>query len=182
MIQGVVKFYNSQKKLGYIKRNDGKRDVHIGEDSFNGVYPIEGDKVEFETINDKKPHAIKLNVIDGMKNIFLDYVLDTGKADYDEFCEYTLKYAEELKKGKLTTSMIRKVYSKIMNANITKLKMLRPQFAYTAGRNDDKAGVKDFMNLLDFLAKSIKNGNQLKNLKRFMEAVVAYRKYVGDDK
>ena len=40
------------------------------------------------------------------------------------------------------------------------------------------------MDLLDFLVKSmeIDNDEHLNNFKQFMETIVAYRKYVGDDK
>jgi CRISPR/Cas system CSM-associated protein Csm2 small subunit len=40
------------------------------------------------------------------------------------------------------------------------------------------------MDLLDYLVKKmdINNEQHLDNFKQFMEAIVAYRKYVGDDK
>jgi CRISPR type III-A-associated protein Csm2 len=106
------------------------------------------------------------------------------ETDYDDFCDTTLEYAEKLKNGELTTSQIRKIYSRIMNADTPRdLKILRPQFAYTAGRSD-KAGVKDLMELLDFLVKKMDETSQKQhgNFLQFMEAVVAYRKYVGGDK
>lgn len=72
-----------------------------------------------------------------------------------------------------------------MNADTPRdLKLLRPQFAYTAGRNEKKPGVKNLMELLDFLVKKMdeENKKQQQNFLQFMEAVVAYRKYVGSDK
>lgn len=186
IIQGKVKDFFKKKGYGFITIKGENRDIffHISDTSVESINT--GENVEFSiTKGDKgKLKAINVCIVeDEIKKFLKDNVLYLHNVDYDKFCEYTFKYAEELKKGKLTTSMIRKIYSRIMNAdNTLELKMLRPQFAYTAGRNDDKAGVKNFMDLLDYLVKSIENENQLKDLKRFMEAVVAYRKYVGDDK
>ncbi|AZR72422.1 type III-A CRISPR-associated protein Csm2 [Anoxybacter fermentans] len=121
-------------------------------------------------------------------NYFKNVVLDLDNADYDEFCEKVKKYAEQLrpqkydKTNKVTTSMIRKVYNKIMNAkSIIDLKMLRPQFAYLAGRNEKNVVLKEFIEMLDSIVKSLRDQKQLVYFQRFMEAIVAYRKYVGDD-
>lgn len=102
---------------------------------------------------------------------------------YDEFCDNALEYAKHLQAGKVTTSMLRKVYSRVLNAaDGRQVKMLRPQFAYIAGREKNNLALREFMDLLDSLAKSIEveRKDQLKNLKQFMEAIVAYMKYVGD--
>lgn|GEM_PF-1138680 len=112
-------------------------------------------------------------------------VLALNKDKYDEFCEHAESYANRLKLGEVTTSMIRRIYSRIMSAqNVTDVKMLRPHFAYLSGRNEDKYILRGFMALLDDLVRSmeIDNKKHLNNFKQFMEAIVAYRKYVGDDK
>lgn len=116
---------------------------------------------------------------------FKQNVLVLDKDKYDEFCNHAENYANRLKLGEVTTSMIRRIYSRIMNAqSVTDIKMLRPHFAYLSGRNEDKFILSGFMELLDALAKSmeIDNEQHLNNFKQFMEAIVAYRKYVGDDK
>ncbi|MGM0369627.1 MAG: type III-A CRISPR-associated protein Csm2 [Bacillota bacterium] len=185
-IKGRVKFYNSSEGYGFIEREDGKKDVHMGSDSFSGKAPSDGDPVEFEVKNTGKgTHAVNVKVVEDEVVSFLkENVLWLEDVEYDEFCDTTLEYAEKLKDGGMTTSMIRKIYSRIMNSDTVRdIKILRPQFAYTAGRNDE-SGVKSFMNLLDSLARKMEQENetQLENFKTFMEAVVAYRKYVGNDK
>jgi CRISPR type III-A-associated protein Csm2 len=81
--------------------------------------------------------------------------------------------------------MIRKIYDRIMRARtVMDIKRLRPQFAYIAGRNEKNHGLRDFMELLDHLAKNSQAEQQdqhLDHIQQFMEAVVAYRKYVGND-
>ncbi|SES90741.1 type III-A CRISPR-associated protein Csm2 [Anaerobranca gottschalkii] len=110
-------------------------------------------------------------------------VLNEKSQEYDTFCDKVKEYANELKDLEVTTSMIRKIYARIMNANtILDLKKLRPLFAYTAGKEKK---TKAFMELLDKLVKNMdfdKEQVQLRNFKDFMEGIVAYRKYVGEDK
>lgn len=104
---------------------------------------------------------------------------------YDEFCDNVQAYALRLRDGKVTTSMIRKLYARIIAAeNVMDLKLLRPQFAYTAGRNEKNKRLKEFMEILDTIVKSMDvndRDDELNNFKQFMEAIVAYRKFVGDD-
>ena len=58
--QGIIKFYDSEKGYGFIKR-EGKKDVHFGRDSFEGNAPSEGDYVEFDMIEQEMgPHAKNL--------------------------------------------------------------------------------------------------------------------------
>lgn len=118
---------------------------------------------------------------------FKEHVLELNQRKdlYDVFCDNALAYAEQLKKDKVTTSMIRKIYARILNANkVEEIKLLRPHFAYTSGRNEKNRTLKGFMDLLDYLAKKMElnNPDHLKNFQQFMEAIVAYRKYVGEDK
>ncbi|SDD13257.1 type III-A CRISPR-associated protein Csm2 [Halanaerobium congolense] len=183
--RGMIKNFNDGRGFGFISRKNGSdvffHQSNVISNSFN-----EGDNVEFEiTPGDRGPKATKVKVVADPTTEFLkEHVLILEETDYDDFCDTTLEYAEKLKNGELTTSQIRKIYSRIMNADTPRdLKILRPQFAYTAGRSD-KAGVKDLMELLDFLVKKMDETSQKQhgNFLQFMEAVVAYRKYVGGDK
>lgn len=147
-----------------------------------------GENVEFEIIEqpkEKRDKAIKVKrAEDKIIKFYKENVLSIDDTQYDEFCTLTQKYAEKLRVNKVTTSKIRKIYSNILNADkIIEIKKLRPQFAYLAGRNEKNIAMKEFMDLLDFLVQKIEVGNkeQLENLKKFMEAVVAYRKYAGGD-
>lgn len=110
-------------------------------------------------------------------------ILKISELDYDQFIENVKEYAKYMKDNGFSTSMIRKVYSKIMKTdsdNIKEIKMLRPQFAYIYGRNQDKRAVRDFMDMLDKAVKDIKSEEEIRSLKEFMEAIVAYLKYYGD--
>lgn len=114
---------------------------------------------------------------------FKQNVLNLNKANYDEYLEKIKEYAKELVRKGFTTSMIRKVYSQIRRIDdVIKLKQLRPQLAYIAGKNFKNASIKNFMDLLDYLIKNTNNKNHIEDFKDFLEAVVAYMKYHGDNK
>ena len=67
--QGVVKFFNTEKGYGFIKPDDGGRDifVHVTAVSRAGLQTLDqGQKVTFEVEPDKKgkgPKAVNLVVI-----------------------------------------------------------------------------------------------------------------------
>jgi CspA family cold shock protein len=68
--QGVVKFFNSEKGYGFIKPDDGGRDifVHVTAVSQSGLPALDqGQKVTFEIEPDKKgkgPKAVNLVVLE----------------------------------------------------------------------------------------------------------------------
>ncbi len=66
MINGTVKFFNTTKGFGFIKPEDGSRDVfvHISAVERSGLKTLlEGQKVRFEIQPDKKgPKAVNLEV------------------------------------------------------------------------------------------------------------------------
>lgn len=146
----------------------------------------EGMMLEFEiTKSQDKERAINCRVLENERlAYFKENVLKLSRIDsYDEFCDRVLEYASHLKKGEVTTSKLRKVYSRVLAAtDVKEVKFLRPQFAYIAGRESKNLVLREFMDLLDAIVKSMDVGNEedLKNLKQFMEAVVAYMKYLGD--
>jgi CRISPR-associated protein Csm2 len=97
------------------------------------------------------------------------------------------KYAEELAQSylqgkdneKLSTSQIRGILTEIQKMkkfNPTQLQLLRPKLAYAAGRHKGK--VKEFRDLLEALIKKA-NKDNFANFKNFIEAIVAYHKYLG---
>lgn len=114
---------------------------------------------------------------------FKNNIINTDE-NYDKYLENVKGYAYILKKNGLTTSQIRNIYSDILRTDSNSgLKKLRPKFAYIAGRSKEDS-VKKFMDLLDYVVKSMDNGNenndQLNSFKNFLEAIVAYMKYFGD--
>lgn len=191
---GKVKNVNPERSFGFIRGNDGN-DYYFNDGSLtegltiNDIYP--NLDMEFDIIkqNDGKYKAINCKIVENEHiKFFKDYVLDLSerKDQYDDFCFHALKYAERLKSKpeSVTTSMIRKIYARILHARkVTDIKLLRPHFAYTSGRNEKNLKLREFMDLLDYLAKKmdINNEQHLHNFKQFMEAIVAYRKYVGGD-
>ena len=121
--------------------------------------------IENESIEFFKKNVLRLNEL---------------RDQYDIFCDHAKAYAEKLKEGGVSTSKIRRLYARILNAaEVMDIKLLRPHFAYISGRNEDSAVLKKFMDLLDYLAKEmdINNRQHLDNFKQFMKDV-AYRKYV----
>ena len=57
MIQGTVKWFNSQKGFGFIQPADGSKDVfvHISAVERSGLYGLnEGQKISFELVTDRK--------------------------------------------------------------------------------------------------------------------------------
>ncbi|SMC29416.1 Protein of unknown function [Clostridium acidisoli DSM 12555] len=104
---------------------------------------------------------------------------------YDVYIDECKKYAQYLKREKVTTSQIRKIYSDIMNAETAMdLKRLRPRLAYIAGKNGKNYGIISLINILDEGIKNLEvsdNEEEKKSLKEFIETIVAYRKYYGDN-
>ena len=70
MATGTVKFFNTEKGFGFIKPDDGDKDifVHVSAVQRSGLTTLnENDRVEFETEPDrtgKGPKAIDLRMID----------------------------------------------------------------------------------------------------------------------
>jgi CRISPR type III-A-associated protein Csm2 len=203
-MRGKIKNDISGKKFGFIRAGDGQ-DYYFNESSLCAGVVMQSltksTELEFEIqIGNKGPRAVNCRIVENEDiQFFKDHVLSLSenKEQYDIFCDHAKNYAERLKNDngnekkrgstptRVTTSMIRKIYARVLNARrVTDLKLLRPHFAYTAGRNEDNPTLREFMDLLDYLVKKMETDNEqhLKNFKQFMEAIVAYRKYVGNDK
>lgn len=192
-MRGKVKNVNLEKRYGFIRCEDGN-EYYFNEDSLGSGFTLQdfskNMELEFDIKrqSDGRTKAVNCRIPEN-ENIkfFKKYVLNLNesKEQYDEFCDHAKEYAERLKTGNVTTSMIRKIYARILNARkVTDIKLLRPHFAYTSGRNEKTPILREFMDLLDHLAKKMDTNNEqhLNNFKQFMEAIVAYRKYVGSDK
>lgn len=108
------------------------------------------------------------------------------KEEYDKYINECKNYAYYLKREGLTTSQVRKIYSDIMNAETAMdLKRLRPRLAYIIGKNEKNQAIKSLIDILDKGIEKLNINNEyeeIKSLKEFMETIVAYRKYVGNDK
>lgn len=180
---GRMKFYNNRGRFGILIEDNG-RETRVSERSFLG-HPLSDGKVYYKITKTNK--GTEISEIEGYHAYYFKrVVLNLEEHDYDEFCDMAKDYAIVLNKGKVTTSQIRKVYSQIYRAQtIKEIKRLRPQFAYIAGRQANNQRLFELMEILDHLAKhaetdSNREQDQLENLKTFMEAIVAYLKYVGE--
>lgn len=84
--------------------------------------------------------------------------------------------AKETSKG-LTTSQLRNVYAKIVQASdVLDLKMIRPNLAYVAARIEKQEG-KKMMSFIDDLVKNVQTEEQRKSFNKVMESIVAYHKF-----
>lgn len=64
MQTGTVKFFNAGKGFGFIKPDNGDKDVFVHANDINGGQLNDGDKVEFEVVSGKKgPQASNVSVI-----------------------------------------------------------------------------------------------------------------------
>jgi len=185
-IKGIIKFFDIKKNFGVIITNN-KSEIKCKKEHFIGP-PINqsGEEIYYVVTNSSKSEISEIESV--IAHYFKQNVLNLENCNYDEFCDNACDYAKKLKDGGVTTSMIRKIYDQIMRSkNIMEVKRLRPQFAYIAGRNADKPRVGELMHILDYLAKRAKTNEEwntlhLNYIKQFMEAIVAYLKFVGDDK
>ncbi|WAA11982.1 type III-A CRISPR-associated protein Csm2 [Fervidibacillus halotolerans] len=180
MSEKFGQIYSSKGKGSTVQTLDGNRYKVEKYDLLSRS--LSNEETVYFTLVKKRGEFFATNVYSNYAKYFKEHVLILEKCDYDEFCNQTLKYAKRLKAGGVTTSMIRKVYDQINRAkSISEIKRLRPQFAYIAGRNPDKR-VTELMHILDYLAKQAdrQSDTYLENIKQFMEAVVAYLKFVGD--
>jgi CspA family cold shock protein len=66
MITGTVKFYNDQKGYGFIQPDDGSKDVFVHATALERAGMrglVEGQKVAFDTAEDRRTGKTSVNVI-----------------------------------------------------------------------------------------------------------------------
>ena len=67
MTSGTVKFYNGQKGFGFIKPDDGQKDVFVHATALEraGIRDLrEGHKVKFDTQNDPRSGKVAVSTIE----------------------------------------------------------------------------------------------------------------------
>ena len=68
MENGKVKFFNKEKKFGFIAGDDGKDYFFHATGIVADIYVVDGDKVEFKKVEgDRGPKAIESSPIDWVK-------------------------------------------------------------------------------------------------------------------
>lgn len=82
-------------------------------------------------------------------------------------------------RNEIPVAQFKKIYNeirKIAPDELNKIKIMRIQIAYIAGRNDKSVPTQKFCILLDQLIQNL-SSSTLEAFKKFMEAVIAYFKY-----
>jgi cold shock protein len=67
MVMGTVKFYNDMKGFGFIQPNDGSKDVFVHATALERAGMrglVEGQKVSFDTAEDRRSGKIAVNNIE----------------------------------------------------------------------------------------------------------------------
>jgi CRISPR-associated protein Csm2 len=120
------------------------------------------------------------NLVRAFGSGYVKTILNKGGENYNQFIDNLRNYVER-NKTKITTSQLRNIFTRVKQLkNPEEAWHLRPQLAYTAGRNDQPA-MKELVFLLDQLLCAIgpNDTTHLKNFQDFFEAVIAYHKYFG---
>ena len=65
MTTGTVKFFNKNKRFGFIKDNDMDKDYFVHQEQLNGIEIDEWDVVKFDVVEDDKgAHAENVEMAD----------------------------------------------------------------------------------------------------------------------
>lgn len=122
----------------------------------------------------------KNKIFDGFGKDFTSLILNKQKDDYNSYIDKVKNYVRRIKDD-ISTSQLRNVFGEVKRAVEPKeIYLLRPKFAYISGRTDNnKQGMKEFLYLLDKLAKEVKTKEQLQEFKNFFESIISYHKYYG---
>ena len=82
-------------------------------------------------------------------------------------------------RNEISTSQFKKIYSEVRRlspADIAKIKLIRIQLAYIAGRNEKSNATQKLCSLIDSLIQNL-NADNLNEFRIFLEAIIAYHKY-----
>lgn len=120
------------------------------------------------------------NLVRAFGTGYVEVILNKGGENYNHFIDNLKKYVERNSK-QITTSQLRNIFARVKQAKSAEEAWhLRPQLAYAAGRNEQRA-MKELVFLLDQLLCEIGPNDtvRLKNFQDFFEAIIAYHKYFG---
>lgn len=82
-------------------------------------------------------------------------------------------------RNEISTSQFKRIYSEVRRlsaADIAKIKLIRIQLAYIAGRNEKSPATQKLCSLIDSLIQNL-NTDNLNEFRIFLEAIIAYHKY-----
>lgn len=141
-------------------------------------YPERGKQKHQEAPRPKKTMQELINEVvqSNFKDIESDLLLFSNVANIKAIFSALEKFIHEVSNG-LTTSQLRNVYSKILDAKEPiDLQLVRPNLAYVAARQDNQ-NAKKFMAFVDYLIQQVDSSEKQKKFNKLMEAMVAYHKY-----
>ncbi|MCS7250203.1 MAG: type III-A CRISPR-associated protein Csm2 [candidate division WOR-3 bacterium] len=126
---------------------------------------------------------LKKIIQDGNAEELNNYAEELGKR-FKEPLVYRDERNQKRTEKELSTSQIRNILDEIQRISPkedfkTKLHLLRPKLAYSAGRH--RGRVKEFREVVEEAIKYIENQNHFKNFRNFIEAIVAYHRYYGGE-
>lgn len=135
--------------------------------------------------NRTRNNSQNASLIDSIKNDAAK-ILRKEEDRYGEMLfEYAEKVGKKAKEDRITVSQIRKIFSEVKKLEYDeegnyryRLRIVKSQMAYTAGRFSN---LKDFRNIFNVLIdETLKGGEEeLKRFKNFFEAVIAYHRAYG---
>lgn len=99
----------------------------------------------------------------------------------NEILDHIKNYMFETR-GKITTSQVRNIFSKVKNTrDYKRLQLIRPHLAYIAARQNNPIA-REVVEFLERVVSQVSNDDQLAEFTMFFEAVVAYHKYYNTEK
>ncbi len=107
-----------------------------------------------------------------------ELVLKGDITDFKSHIANLKNYSLQLVKSNISTTQLRNIFTLINSIeNYQEIWKEAPKLAYLAGRNESNYAFKEFIDMLIDLITEINSEDDLKNLKKFLEAIVAYHKY-----
>jgi len=128
--------------------------------------------------NDRNNNAETPSKLEGR----VDDILKMGELEnlsslIDDISSYV-----QLKGKEVNTSQLRNIFSKVLLADeVIEMQLIRPKLMYVAARQT-KSDAKKVVEFFEKTVSKIKDKNEVKNFKIFMEAFVAYHKYYAAPK
>lgn len=183
--KGRVK-YMPTKDFLHIKDFKIKKDIYLNKSDYNGIIEFEDLNehciLEYEFSSGKAKYAkLDMSSVDGMGYIIENVLtIQNNEKQYDNYCSAVLEYAKFLEKNGVTATTLRNIYRKVQLAGsssnkLLEIKKLRIDYAYLAGKNPK---TKPLTTVLDILTKKIEKEKDIEEFQNFLEALVAYHKYV----
>jgi len=105
------------------------------------------------------------------------YFLNPGNIAYDNYIEKLKEFIKN-KANSISPSQLRNIFALIKRQkDMMGMKKLRPKLAYTYGRAEKNASLKELLFFMDSQIKGLSDQSEVESLIELFEAIVAYHKY-----